>query len=181
MPRIYEFALKSDYNSPNSNLQQNQVVFKKFKKGDTFVGFILNKNNSNIGTQPLPTNTIVDQDNWMVPLTMLDKKPNSSWDSFEAYNKEKKTISTSEFPPEIQQKINDIAERNMAKNMGKMVKKNLNLAFILGGGGAVYAFMAKKNIYLYGIGGILAGIALTMFMNNRPAPEQKTEEKETKN
>lgn len=178
MSRIYEFTFKADYNSPNANLSNNQVAYRQFKKGDGFAGFILNKNNSNVGQNPLPTSTIVNEQNWMVPLSVLQKVPNASWDTFEQYNKEKKTIATSEFPPEIQQKINDIAQQNLAKNMGAVVKRNLNLAFVLGAVGAVYGFATKKNVYVWGLAGVVLGIAVTMYNNSSPI--KNTDSKKTK-
>lgn len=167
MADIVEYILISDFKSPNTATKDNQVVFKTFSKGSRVAGYPLNQQNSNIGTQLTKDSIIVVNGNWLIPFSKLQKSGTKSWNSFEEYNKDTSKIKSEDLPEEIRQKIAEIANKNLALKATAAVKSNVKLAMAGLGIGLAYAFIAKKNVYMYGIGGMLAGIVLTVFQNQK--------------
>lgn len=170
---VAEFILTQDFKSPNAKLKNNKLVYKLFKRGDAFIG----------ETTPVPKGQLAEEvysnrEGWMVPANKLQRKSKEKFKDFKHFDSEKNTVDTSEFPPEIQEKINQIANKNFSLNISKEINKNFSRPILFGVLGFGYAMFTGKNVYMWAIAGVIGGILING-IKKQPV-EKAVEEAETK-
>lgn len=166
---VAEFIFKEDFKSPNKKLKNNQLVYNFFKRGDTFIG-----ETTQVPKGQINEEVYSNKQGWMVPANKLQRKTKEKFKDFKHFDSEKNTVDTSEFPDDIKQKINDIANKNFSLNMGKEINKNFSRPFLFGALGFGYAMFTGKNVYMWAIVGVLGGVLIN---NIKKQPTETTETK----
>lgn len=171
---VAEFILTQDFKSPNKKLKNNQLVYNLFKRGDTFIG----------ETTPIPKGQLneevyTNKNGWMVPANKLQRKTKEKFKDFKHFDSEKNTVDTSDFPPDIQEKINQIANKNFSLNISKEINKNFSRPVLFGALGFGYAMFTGKNVYMWGIAGVIGGVLMNV-IKKQPTTEKAPEQTETK-
>lgn len=166
---VSEFTLTQDFKSPNIKLKGNDTAYRLFKRGDLFIGEKITLEKGKVNDD-----VYVNKEQWMIPANKLQRRNKQKFTDFKHYDAEKNTIDTSEFPPEIQKKIDEIAKRNFSMSISKEMAKNFKMPILFGGLGFVWSMYRGTNVYMGTIGGVIIGIIINGLQ--KPKAEKQVEE-----